>query len=150
MFGQIGDLLRGRAGQDRSGTGNRIELAVAALLVEAALRDDLFDAAESDIARAALQAQFGLTPERAKELLAEAEATVAEAPALYRYTRAINDHFSPAEKAELAEKLWRVIHADGRVDDYEAALMRQLGGLIHLGDQELAMARRRAIGYTYF
>ena len=44
----------------------------------------------------------------------------------------------------LVELLWRVVLADGVVDDYEANLLRRVAGLIHVTDQDAGAARKRA------
>jgi uncharacterized tellurite resistance protein B-like protein len=41
--------------------------------------------------------------------------------------------------------LWQVVYADGRLDDYEANLMRRISGLIHVPDRDSGEARKRAL-----
>ena len=43
----------------------------------------------------------------------------------------------------LVELLWRVVLADGVVDDYEANLIRRVAGLIHVSDAQAGAARKR-------
>ena len=63
---------------------------------------------------------------------------------LYGWTRLVNAEYEPADKIHLMELLWRVVLADGVVDDHEHALMRRLAGLIHVPDPDSARARARA------
>ena len=63
---------------------------------------------------------------------------------LYGWTRVVNAEYEPAEKLHLMELLWRVVLADGVIDDHEHALMRRLAGLIHVSDGDSARARARA------
>ena len=41
--------------------------------------------------------------------------------------------------------LWEVVYADGILDKYESALIRQLTGLLHITDSESAEAKRQAL-----
>jgi uncharacterized tellurite resistance protein B-like protein len=60
-----------------------------------------------------------------------------------RHTRAIVDRFDEAERVGMIEMLWEVVYADGRVDDYEANLLRRVGGLIYVSDRDRGEARKR-------
>ena len=53
--------------------------------------------------------------------------------------------FSPAERIDLMEMLWEVVYADGRLDEYEANLLRRIAGLIHVGDGDSGAARKRVL-----
>ena len=41
--------------------------------------------------------------------------------------------------------LWEVAYADGVLHDYEANLMRRVGGLIYVTDRDRGDARRRVL-----
>ena len=41
--------------------------------------------------------------------------------------------------------LWEVAYADGVLHDYEANLLRRVGGLIYVNDRERGDARRRVL-----
>ncbi len=41
--------------------------------------------------------------------------------------------------------LWEVAYADGILHDYEANLLRRIGGLIYVSDRERGAARRRVV-----
>jgi uncharacterized tellurite resistance protein B-like protein len=45
----------------------------------------------------------------------------------------------------MIEMLWEVVYADGRLDDYEANLMRRIAGLIYVSDGESGSARKRVL-----
>ena len=66
-----------------------------------------------------------------------------EASDLFSVTRQITAAYPPEQRLAVVEALWEVILADGVVHDYEASLMRRLGGLIHVSDRELGAARQR-------
>lgn len=120
-------------------------LAAAALLVEAAVMDGHFDAAERATVQGLLAARFGLDAGETEALIASAERAVAAAHGIFRFTNAIKSHFSDAERIELIEMLWEVACADGVVDDYEDNLLRRIAGLIYVTDRDRGLARKRVL-----
>ena len=126
-----------------AGTGQDKHLAVAALLVEAAHMDRSFDAREREVILDLVAKRFALDAAEAESLLAEAHAAQQQAVDLVRFTRTIKDAFAPEERIELIEMLWEIVYADGRVDPFEANLLRRIGGLIYVSDQERGAARKR-------
>ena len=122
-----------------------LQLAAAALLVEAACMDGHFDGDERDAVRAALGARFGLNDVEADTLVGEAEVVHHEATDLHRFTRAIIDRYDHADRLTVMEMLWEVVYADGRLHAYEANLIRRIGGLLHISDRERGDARKRVL-----
>ena len=68
-----------------------------------------------------------------------------EASQLLGFTRAIKDRYSLEERIELIEMIWEVVYADGELHDYEANLLRRLGGLLYVSDRERGDARKRVL-----
>ncbi|MEQ9639396.1 MAG: TerB family tellurite resistance protein [Alphaproteobacteria bacterium] len=122
-----------------------IRLSAAFLLVEAACQDGDFDDAERETIARLLSDRFQLDSETCAELLAEAEEAQANAVQWQRHTRAIVDHFDAAQRIAMIEMLWEVVYADGQVDDYEANLLRRVGGLIYVSDRDRGEARKRVV-----
>lgn len=120
---------------------HRLHLAAAALLVETARAD--FEAAPRERAAVAelLQNSLALGRDEVEELLAQAESRAEQATSLYEFTRLINDHYSPARKVELITAMWRVAHADGNLDKYEEALIRQVAELIYVPHADYIRAK---------
>jgi len=151
MINRLKALLSG--GDSRSATAaapresDDLQVAVAALLVEAALMDDRFEASERDKIAELLKARFELSDADAEALLATAREQVGQSSQLFGFTRVVADRFSPDERVELVEMLWQVAYADGHLDDYEANLLRRLAGLIHVSDRESGEARKRALAH---
>ena len=46
----------------------------------------------------------------------------------------INSSLSDDEKLEIIEMLWKIVIADGKIDDYENALIRKISGLLYIDD----------------
>ncbi len=137
----------GSAAAAAPGEGDDLQVAAAALMVEAALMDDRFEASERDKIAELLKARFELGEADAETLLATARERVGRSSQLFGFTRVVADRFSHDERVELMEMLWQVAYADGVLDDYEANLMRRLGGLIHVSDRDSGEARKRALAH---
>ncbi len=124
---------------------DELHLAAAALLVEAACLDEDFDDAERARIGPLVQDRFGLNEEETKTLIETAEREVQDANQILHFTRAIKDGFDHDERIAMIEMLWEVAFADGKLHDYEANLLRRIGGLIYVSDQEIGAARKRAL-----
>ena len=132
--------------QDLSRGKDELQLAVAALLLEAAMVvDGRFDEGERSIIRRILEQRFGLSPTDAKELLAAAEKRVEVSAQLFRFTSTINSRLDRARRVEVIEMLWEVTYADGVLDPLEDSLLRRVGGLIDVSDYERGEAKRRVL-----
>ena len=121
-----------------------LELAFAALLVEAARADETYDEREAIIIERSLKQRFSLTDAKAADLRHRAEAVQAEATDIHRFTK-IAKAMSRDEKIELLEELWEIVLSDGDRDPYEETLIRQICGLIYIDDQDSGAARKRAM-----
>ena len=117
--------------------------ALAALLVEAAHADGIYDADESARIARVLATRYSLTAAEATALRAEGEAAQAEAVDLVRFTRVVKDAVPHEERIGVIEAVWEVVYADGVREMHESALIRQLCGLLHLEDREVGLARQR-------
>ncbi|MBH61956.1 MAG: hypothetical protein CL569_05810 [Alphaproteobacteria bacterium] len=118
-------------------------MAAAVLMVEAARLDGDFDASERQSIRSLVTRHFGLEDEEADDLIAEAEAIHDDTNHLVRLTRTIKDSYPPEERIAIIEMLWEVVYADGVLHDYEANLLRRIGGLIYVSDRDRGAARKR-------
>lgn len=124
---------------------NELELALAALLVEAAHGDHRFDEKERTVVARLLERRFRLSPADARALLAAGEQEASRSAELFHLTRIINERLSFEQRVELIEMLWEVAYADGVLDQYEDSLLRQVGGLIYVTDHERGAARQRVL-----
>ena len=122
-----------------------LELAAAALLVEAAIMDGNFDATEHDVIANLLSNRFSLNEGEVDELISDAKTEIENSVELYGFARTIKDSMKHDERVEIIEMLWRVVLADGVVDDYESNLIRRVSGLIYVSDRASGLARQRAI-----
>jgi uncharacterized tellurite resistance protein B-like protein len=130
------------------GAGRRrdeLQLALTALLIEAAYSDDHFDKAERAIIAQLIERRFKLSPSETSSLLAAGENAATESAELFHFTRIINERLSFEERVELIEMLWEVAYVDEVLDQFEDSLLRRVGGLIYVPDRERGMARQRVL-----
>ena len=120
---------------------DRIPLAAAVLLLEVAHTDGDFDTREQALLGTLLKEHFGVAESALADLLELAEQTRQNSYDLHQFTREINMAFSQPEKERIIEAVWQLVYADGRLDHYEEALMRQLGNLIGLSHRQLIEAK---------
>ena len=120
---------------------DRIPLAAAVLLLEVAHTDGDFHPSEQALLGALLKEHFDVAEDSLAELLDLAEETRQNSHDLHQFTRDINRSFSQAEKEQIIEAIWRLVYADGHLDHYEEALMRQLGTLIGISHRQLIEAK---------
>lgn len=153
MLDAIRRFVRGRLGGQDSGAASggtpssgSVQLAACALLLDLAHADDEFSAEEQRHIEGTLQRHFGLDPASGAELIRLAEAARAKALDHFQFTRVVATEYSLAQKMVLAEVMWGVILADGRLSDHETHLVRKMASLMQLEPAYLAEARRAASG----
>ena len=120
-------------------------VAAAALMVEAGSLDGAFDESERRAISDIVKNRFDLSPDEAAALIRRAEAAHDRTNNLLGFTRNLKERFNERERIDIIEMLWEVVFADGEVDDYEANLMRRIGGLIYVSDRDNGAARKRAM-----
>ena len=146
MIAGLKALLFGDQPNDRGSPEiDELQLAAAALLVEAAVTDGQFETEERDTMARVLASHFRLDAEQTAALIASAEKKVADSVELYQFTRIVKDRLAPGERGQILEMLWEVACADGTIHDYEAGLVRRIAGLLYVSDRESGEARQRVL-----
>jgi uncharacterized tellurite resistance protein B-like protein len=123
-----------------------VQLAACALLLELAHADGEFSTEEQQHIEGTLVRHFGLDEATAAELLRLAETERAQSLDHFQFTRLIAGQYDLGQKMVLAEIMWGVILADGRLSDHETHLVRKMASLMQLEPAYLAQARRAAAG----
>ena len=124
---------------------DELQLAAAALLVEAARMDDEYDADERALIASLLRERFDLDDADTVALLEAADAATEDLVEVYGFARRVKDAFAPEERVQMIEMLWEVVCADGEIHDHEANLLRRVAGLIYVSDKESGEARKRVL-----
>lgn len=150
MLKQIKAFLDDLEGEEDAGNDrykpDELQVATAALMVEAARLDGQFEADEQSRITALLEGRFALAPEDVSELIEAATTAAEDAVELYGFVHKINGSFDHEERIKLVEMLWDVAYADGELHPFEANLLRRVAGLLYVTDQESGAARKRVLG----
>jgi uncharacterized tellurite resistance protein B-like protein len=117
-------------------TREPLDIATAALLLELARSDFAESAQELEAIRHLLQRRFGLQVQALDELIRAASRRADTAVSLHEFTHRLNRELPESDKLEIVELLWRVSHADGRIDKHEEHLIQRVAGLLHISDRD--------------
>lgn len=141
------DAEASAAGSARARRGDHaLQVAAGAMLLEAAHADDSFAPEERRVVEESLAAHFQLSAEALSELMAASELARREAVDLHEFANVLRTHYDDADRLALAEMLWRVVAADGRLSPHEDAFARTFRRVLDLDPAQFALARRRALG----
>ncbi len=143
MFDRIASLFTDE--EEQPSGEDRLRLAAAVLLVEAARMDGKVDEDERATVHNLLTWRFEISDADADELIQAANAEADSLVELSTFVRIIKQNFSFDERVELIEMMWTVVYADRKLDDYEANLMRRVAGLLYVSDRESGAARKRVL-----
>lgn len=120
------------------------QVAVCAILIEAAEADQDFAPEELRAITLQLRNYFGLGEEQVAELMAITSAAREKAVDLWPFTRAISSAYTPEKKQEVLTMVWQVIFADNRLDPYEEQLAHRLQSMLSVNHSVLMNAKAEA------
>jgi len=130
-------------GKDSAGISNEeqdnteiINNACAALLIETALADKVFNDEELASMKQTLKIVYKVEEKDIDELIDESKKKVSESTSLYEYTRLINDLCDYEDKLRLTNNLWSIAFADQQLDKYEEYLIRKISDLLHVSHKD--------------
>ena len=115
---------------------NIINNTCAALLIETALADKVFNTEEIDSMKKTLREVYEIDEKDLDELISESEKKVSESTSLYEYTRLINDLCDYQDKLKLINNLWTIAFADKHLDKYEEFLIRKISDLLYVSHSD--------------
>ena len=113
-----------------------INNACAALLIETALADKVFNEEEMISMKQTLNKVYKVDEQDIEELINESKKKVSESTSLYEYTRLINDLCDYEDKIRLISNLWSIAFADQHLDKYEEYLIRKISDLLHVSHKD--------------
>ena len=143
MFDQILKFLSGQECSTEPGTQETPRLAIAALLVEAAKSDGVYQAGERFVVAGLLRRLFGGDEAAAERLVAEAEQALAQSVQLFRFTQRVVDDVPPEQRVQIVELLWETVYADRILTAEEDSLVRRVAGLLYVSDRDRGAAKLR-------
>ena len=124
---------------------NEKTILITSLLIECAKGDYDFSEQEISKIKDLIKNKLKIGKSEINSIFDKALEMVEENVELYSLTKDIRDNFSKEEILEIFEYMWSVVMADGKIDDFEAALMSKLVGLFHLTGKESADAKKKAM-----
>ena len=62
---------------------------------------------------------------------------------IHQFTSKINSLLTDDEKIMIIEMIWKIVIADGRIDDYENALVRKISGLLYIDDFKVGEIKKK-------
>ena len=131
-------LARDRAGQQ---TDLELQAATAVLLIEAAYGDTEYVWREHRTIVKGLEREFGLGKQQVLELLGRADEIRPPVVKLADVTEVICARFSKEQRAEVVRLVWRVVAADGAVDEWEGLFADHIAKVLGLSADEARAAR---------
>ncbi len=145
MIDAIGEFFRDRLHVQKNSDSaeDAVRLAAAALLFEVAMSDYDLGEEERTTIQQLVREQFDLDDTDASVLATLAQQRVRESIGLHGFTSLINQHWSEKDRLNLVEQMWRVVYADGRLDDHELHLMRKIQRLLHIPQKDFVSAKLR-------
>ena len=126
---------------EKEQVSQKIDKTCAALIIEVALADKVFDKSEVDLLKEMLLKAYSLKAKDVQDLIENAEKAVQESTSLYEYTREVNDNFDYESKLNLVDQLWRIAFADGHLDKYEEHVVRKIADLIHISHNDFIQSK---------
>ena len=119
------------------------KIAVVALLISTAKYDGNFDESERLEIHNLIKNYFSLSSENTDDLFKAAEKIENEANDLQQFTRSLNKLLNEEEKLKIIEMIWKIVMADGIIDNYEENLVRRLSGLLYLQDKDIGNIKNK-------
>ncbi len=117
------------------------QLAVAALLIEVAMADHVFDEREMQSLKTHLTQKFAIADAQLAELIELAKEESAEATSLHQFTTLVHQHCNQQEKFELLVSMWELAFADNDLNKYEEYVIRKVADLIYVSHTEFMRAK---------
>jgi len=121
-----------------------LHLAACVLLLDVAHADGEFSDAEQAHLERVLERHFALPPEAGRALMALADEERRKAVDHFRFTSQLQQGYDTGQKMVLAEIMWGVVLADGRIAEHEHYLTRKISNLLDLEPGYLAAAKDAA------
>ncbi len=132
----------------KRGSAGDVYLATCAVFLEMAQIDNEFDERERDQILRVFEREYGIPAEDVTALEKASQDALARSKDHWTFTNVINQHFSNEEKLRLVELLWRLVYADGRMDEHENYFMHKLAKLLRLTHRDLIDAKLRVLHGT--
>lgn len=120
-----------------------LQLSISALLIQTAVYDGVFDDIEKEKIKYLLKQYFKLSDQKLDDLFILSLKINDDSNDIQQFTRKLNENLNYDEKLEIIEMMWKIIIADGRIDDYENSLIRKISGLLYVQDSDVGKIKNK-------
>jgi len=148
MFRNVHEFFSTSVGLEvqRSGlpTGQELQVAVVALLIEMAGSDQEFAPQELDRIVRLMLDEFGLKPDQTAQMVEMVQFMRRDGTKIERFIAAVNEHFSVQQRQVVLAMIWKLVEADGKIEDFEVRLAAGLRQRLNLSLEQATLARQLA------
>jgi uncharacterized tellurite resistance protein B-like protein len=148
LLENIREFLHGRATLAKDGSGAPADLelkaATAVLLLEAAYGDVDYLWTEHRALVRGLEREFGIGRKEVTELLGRAQEIRPPVVKLADVTDVLRDRFSKPQREEVVRLVWRIVEADGALEEWEESFADHVARGLGLTGAEARAARAAA------
>lgn len=139
-------LSESSQGSDRTDDNKRLEIALAALMVEVIVSDFEKKPEEKTELLKLIKSSFEMDEHEAEDLIKLAEAEHDNSTDYFQFTHLINQHYSAKQKIKLVENLWRIAYSDNVLDQYEEHVIRRIADLLYVSHSDFMATKLRVMG----
>ena len=119
--------------------------AVLSLLIEASKIDGVINNEELELIKSILVNKFHLDSSKAEKSINFVISKSEEKVEIYSDIKVILENMDHNERISVVEMLWKIILADGQIDQYESNLISRICGLLHVTGFESSEAKKKAL-----
>ena len=145
MIDYLKNLLTGKINDDeitvQLDNEKRVQIATCALFLEVAHSDDDFSMEEKEFIELTMKEKFNLDDKMVSELIDLSMRQTERSVSLYEFTEIINQIFDQNSKFDILKNLWRLVFADGKLDQYEEYFIRKISGNLHMEHSDMIAAK---------
>jgi len=131
--------------QEENEQFNTVQIAISTLMIQTAVYDGVFDEQEKSEILELIKKYFNFNEDQKLSLFKIAMKVNDDSNDMQQFTRVLNDNLSEEEKLNIIEMLWKIIISDGRIDDYENALIRKISGLLYISDRDVGQIKKKLV-----
>lgn len=129
------------ASDDTTTIQHKLNVAIAALLIEMQLIDNHATPQEIAELQKILVRDYQLSKEETDQLVDLAQQELNNATDYYQFTSLINQHFDFQQKLNMLKQLWKLAMADGKLDSHEEHYVRKIADLLFIPHSSFIRAK---------
>ena len=142
MFNKLKNIFDKKF-EDENKEFSTIQIAITTLMIQTAIYDGVFDEKEKSEILELIKRYFNFNEEQKLSLFKTAMKVSDDSNDIQQFTHTLNANLSNEEKLNIVEMLWKIIIADGHIDDYENTLIRKISGLLYVSDRDIGNIKKK-------